>query len=346
MQAADVDAEMVLADGWKTAAAAMVSNADTYVRLVTFPGGQQWSGLARDAMVAMVGSDRTAIVQARTAIDAMADKARLALDTTVRTALKAVVDEINDATGATWGFTVDDALGVSDPSALATFMLADIQRQDALERFQESIPRLAQAWWDASQAVADQISTDQAAVATVFAAQGPAPSSAHDAANTDRLATLDSLPTGLTQEAIRTLVLDSLKRNAAAKDVGKFGDSHVDEALNTIPFEQLVKMTEDTDQSWLKTLATTAAIILSSVLDAAFLGGPLSCLMVIAGAQVVISIMNYTFDPTPADVAPVPPDKEIQKGSDRPIGARSLRVHDEEIGLVERKPSASGSFKN
>ena len=96
----------------------------------------------------------------------------------------------------------------------------------------------------------------------------------------------------------------------------------------------------------LKTLATTAAIILSSVLDAAFLGGPLTSLMVIAGAQVVISIMNYTFDPTPADVAPVPPDKEIQKGSDRPVGSRSTRVHDEEIGLVERKASNSGSFKN
>lgn len=93
----------------------------------------------------------------------------------------------------------------------------------------------------------------------------------------------------------------------------------------------------------LKTLATTAAIILSSVLDASFLGGPLTSLMVIAGAQVVIAIANYTFDPTPADVAPVPPDKEIHKGSDRPIGARSIRINDEEIGLVERKSSASGS---
>ena len=48
----------------------------------------------------------------------------------------------------------------------------------------------------------------------------------------------------------------------------------------------------------LKTLATTAAIILSSVLDNMFLGGPLTPIMVIAGIQVVIAICNYTFDAT------------------------------------------------
>jgi hypothetical protein len=49
----------------------------------------------------------------------------------------------------------------------------------------------------------------------------------------------------------------------------------------------------------LKTLATTAAIILSSVLDYTFLNGPLTPIMVIAAAQVIISICNYTFDATP-----------------------------------------------
>jgi Nucleotide-sugar transporter len=49
----------------------------------------------------------------------------------------------------------------------------------------------------------------------------------------------------------------------------------------------------------LKTLATTAAIILSSLLDYAFLKGPLTPVMVIAGVQVIISICNYTFDTTP-----------------------------------------------
>lgn len=49
----------------------------------------------------------------------------------------------------------------------------------------------------------------------------------------------------------------------------------------------------------LKTLATTGSIILSSVLDYAFLDGPLTPVMVIAGVQVVIAICNYTFDATP-----------------------------------------------
>lgn len=101
----------------------------------------------------------------------------------------------------------------------------------------------------------------------------------------------------------------------------------------------LVALSIKYGDSILKTLATTAAIILSSVLDHMFLGGPLTNLMVIAGVQVVIAIMNYTFDPTPADVAPVPPDKEMQKGSDRPL--RSNGRADEEVGLVERKISTS-----
>jgi solute carrier family 35 (UDP-sugar transporter), member A1/2/3 len=50
----------------------------------------------------------------------------------------------------------------------------------------------------------------------------------------------------------------------------------------------------------LKTLATTAAIILSSVLDHWFLQGPLTAIMMIAGVQVILSICNYTFDSTPA----------------------------------------------
>lgn len=49
----------------------------------------------------------------------------------------------------------------------------------------------------------------------------------------------------------------------------------------------------------LKTLATTAAIILSSLLDHAFLQGPLTPIMMIAGVQVIIAICNYTFDTTP-----------------------------------------------
>jgi hypothetical protein len=59
----------------------------------------------------------------------------------------------------------------------------------------------------------------------------------------------------------------------------------------------------------LKTLATTAAIILSSVLDHWFLRGPLTAIMMIAGVQVILSICNYTFDSTPASL-------ESQRSSD------------------------------
>jgi Nucleotide-sugar transporter len=49
----------------------------------------------------------------------------------------------------------------------------------------------------------------------------------------------------------------------------------------------------------LKTLATTAAIVLSSILDFSFLGGPLSATMCIAAFQVIVAISNYSFDATP-----------------------------------------------
>lgn len=49
----------------------------------------------------------------------------------------------------------------------------------------------------------------------------------------------------------------------------------------------------------LKTLATTGAIILSSVLDHMFLSGPLDTKMVLSGCIVITSIFNYSFDATP-----------------------------------------------
>ena len=52
----------------------------------------------------------------------------------------------------------------------------------------------------------------------------------------------------------------------------------------------------------LKTLSTTSAIVLSSVLDHWFLGGPLSPVMAFAGGIVVLAIMNYTFDRTPEEI--------------------------------------------
>ncbi len=60
----------------------------------------------------------------------------------------------------------------------------------------------------------------------------------------------------------------------------------------------------------LKTLATTGAIVLSSLLDHIWLGGPMSPSMVLAGCIVVLAIFDYSFDPSP------PPTSEKVTKSD------------------------------
>eukprot|EP00521_Asterionellopsis_glacialis_P013592 CAMPEP_0195293922 /NCGR_PEP_ID=MMETSP0707-20130614/13754_1 /TAXON_ID=33640 /ORGANISM="Asterionellopsis glacialis, Strain CCMP134" /LENGTH=279 /DNA_ID=CAMNT_0040354755 /DNA_START=226 /DNA_END=1065 /DNA_ORIENTATION=+ len=69
----------------------------------------------------------------------------------------------------------------------------------------------------------------------------------------------------------------------------------------------LVALSIKHGDSILKTLATTGAIILSSVLDHYVLGGPLSPIMIIAGVQVIIAICNYTFDASPSPLPLAPP---------------------------------------
>jgi UDP-sugar transporter A1/2/3 len=92
----------------------------------------------------------------------------------------------------------------------------------------------------------------------------------------------------------------------------------------------LVALSIKYGDSILKTLATTGAIILSSVLDHVLLGGPLTPSMMIAGVQVIISICNYTFDSTPTI-----PDKAIEV---IPMKSKELVVKaDEENPLIERK---------
>lgn len=49
----------------------------------------------------------------------------------------------------------------------------------------------------------------------------------------------------------------------------------------------------------LKTLATTGAIVLSSIIDHIWLGGPLTPVMTLAGFVVVLAIFDYMLDPTP-----------------------------------------------
>lgn len=66
----------------------------------------------------------------------------------------------------------------------------------------------------------------------------------------------------------------------------------------------LVALSIKHGDSILKTLATTGAICLSSLLDHWWLGGPLTPVMILAGGQVIISICNYTFDTTPVETLP------------------------------------------
>lgn len=67
----------------------------------------------------------------------------------------------------------------------------------------------------------------------------------------------------------------------------------------------------------LKTLATSGAIVLSSIFDKTFLGGPLTPIMSLSGTLVIISICDYTFDPTnKASYAEQNPEKEDYKKVD------------------------------
>ncbi|GAX11079.1 hypothetical protein FisN_9Hh165 [Fistulifera solaris] len=91
----------------------------------------------------------------------------------------------------------------------------------------------------------------------------------------------------------------------------------------------LVALSIKYGDSILKTLATTGAIILSSVLDHVWLGGPLTPAMMIAAGQVVISICNYTFDTTPAASPPV-----VSKSEN---GSSQLSEDDEEMALISEK---------
>lgn len=103
----------------------------------------------------------------------------------------------------------------------------------------------------------------------------------------------------------------------------------------------LVALSIKYGDSILKTLATTGAIILSSLLDHWLLGGPLTPSMVIAGAQVIIAIVNYTFDATP-----VLPDTPLERPGtpskeSKLSGNLSMEEKDELVELldVESKPS-------
>lgn len=85
----------------------------------------------------------------------------------------------------------------------------------------------------------------------------------------------------------------------------------------------LVALSIKYGDSILKTLATTGAIVLSALLDHFLLKGPLTAVMMIAGVIVIISICDYTFDPTPPEASKVP--SEV---------ATTYSKEDEELPLI------------
>ena len=92
----------------------------------------------------------------------------------------------------------------------------------------------------------------------------------------------------------------------------------------------LVALSIKYGDSILKTLATTSAIVLSSILDHIFLGGPLTPIMVLAGFQVIISICDYTFDQTiEAEPIPTKPVTKILS-----VGDELNMDEEEQIALV------------
>jgi UDP-sugar transporter A1/2/3 len=94
----------------------------------------------------------------------------------------------------------------------------------------------------------------------------------------------------------------------------------------------LVALSIKYGDSILKTLATTGAIILSSVLDNLFLGGPLTPTMMIAGLQVIVAICNYTFDSTSTEMKLVKPIATRAQGTET-----SGKEFDEEQALIREE---------
>ena len=98
----------------------------------------------------------------------------------------------------------------------------------------------------------------------------------------------------------------------------------------------LVALSIKYGDSILKTLATTGAIILSSLLDHYLLGGPLTPSMMIAGVQVIIAICNYTFDTTPIEQLPDPPQpKKLEEAEED-----KKETDDEEVALISKQQSS------
>lgn len=93
----------------------------------------------------------------------------------------------------------------------------------------------------------------------------------------------------------------------------------------------LVALSIKYGDSMLKTLATTGAIVLSSLLDHIWLGGPLTAIMKLAGCIVVLSIFDYSFDPTPPQTL-IEETKSIP-----PLNTSQISKHEEDVAALGTK---------
>lgn len=140
---------------WKTAAADLVSRAETYQNNMRNPGGETWSGATANAAIGAATNDKRAIDNLKTAIDAMADTAIASMSDPVIPNLVDVRAKITAAEAV--GFTVNDDLSVTYPATRPP----DPKKKEDAERRAEEIGTAATKWWNSDQAVADQINRDK-----------------------------------------------------------------------------------------------------------------------------------------------------------------------------------------
>mmetsp|Transcript_20501 Transcript_20501/g.56582 ORF Transcript_20501/g.56582 Transcript_20501/m.56582 type:complete len:532 (+) Transcript_20501:71-1666(+) len=95
----------------------------------------------------------------------------------------------------------------------------------------------------------------------------------------------------------------------------------------------------------LKTLATTGAIILSSLLDHLCLGGSFTPVMMIAGVQVVLAIFDYTFDKTPQEEEETSSPVKARVSSAMPDRSQSSDVGMKRNTIVQRSKSAPRTLR-
>ena len=147
---------------WRTSAANLVSAAELYERCVQAPGGTVWEGRTAGAMKLVAGQDRQAVQDLRADIDAMAARAEAGV--TTASGLLSDVQALILLAGMA-GFTVEDDLSLT--------YLGDLPgTKEEAERRAREIQAAAKKWWDADNALADQINGDKANLAANFSACG------------------------------------------------------------------------------------------------------------------------------------------------------------------------------